>query len=66
MRGVWLYLYPVIDVWSRKVVDWEVAEREEARIAADLVSKACLKADQQRRHQLLIVYAENGPLCQER
>ena len=30
VRGVWLYLYLVIDVWSRKVVAWDVAEREEA------------------------------------
>jgi transposase InsO family protein len=28
VRGVWLYLYLVIDVWSRKVVAWDVAERE--------------------------------------
>jgi putative transposase len=47
-RGVWLYLYLVIDVWSRKVVAWDVADREEAQIAADLVSRACLTgADQQ-------------------
>lgn len=35
VRGVWLYLYLVIDVWSRKVVAWDVAEREKAQIAAD-------------------------------
>ena len=29
VRGVWLYLYLVIDVWSRKVVAWDVAERED-------------------------------------
>jgi transposase InsO family protein len=43
VRGVWLYLYLVIDVWSRKVVAWDVADREEAQIAADLVSRACLR-----------------------
>lgn len=26
VRGVWLYLYLVIDVWSRKVVAWDVQE----------------------------------------
>jgi transposase InsO family protein len=26
VRGVWLYLYLVVDVWSRKVVAWDVAE----------------------------------------
>jgi transposase InsO family protein len=29
VRGIWLYLYLVIDVWSRKVVAWEVDERED-------------------------------------
>jgi transposase InsO family protein len=43
VRGVWLYLYLVNDVWSRKVVAWDVADREEAQIAADLVSRACLR-----------------------
>jgi hypothetical protein len=27
---VWLYLYLVVDVWSRKIVAWDIAEREEA------------------------------------
>ena len=43
IRGIWLYLYLVIDVWSRKVVACDVAEREDSAIAADLVSRACLR-----------------------
>jgi putative transposase len=43
VRGVWLYLCLVIDVWSRKVVVWDVAEVELADIAAELVQLACLK-----------------------
>jgi transposase InsO family protein len=38
VRGVWLYLFLVDDVWSRKVVAWDVAEREDPTIAADLVA----------------------------
>jgi transposase len=41
-RAVRLYLYLVIDVWSRKVVAWDVAEREEPAIATNLVSRSCL------------------------
>ncbi|WP_255001903.1 DDE-type integrase/transposase/recombinase [Cyanobium sp. Alchichica 3B3-8F6] len=48
VRGVWLYLYLVIDVWSRKVVAWDVAEREDPAIAADLVSRACLPSGSAR------------------
>ena len=61
VRGVWLYLYLVVDVWSRKVVAWEVAEREDAPIAADLVSRACLRERiRRRRPQPLILHADNG------
>ena len=43
VRGVRLNLYLMIDVWSHKVVAWDVAEREDAQVAADLVSRACLR-----------------------
>jgi transposase InsO family protein len=35
-----LYLYLVVDIWSRKVVAWDVAEVESSEIAADLVQRA--------------------------
>ena len=61
MRGVWLYLYLVIDVWRRKVVAWDVAERENQAIAADLVSRACLRERVSKgRKQPLILHADNG------
>jgi transposase InsO family protein len=61
VRGVWLYLYLVIDVWSRKVLAWEVADREDSQIAADLVSRACLRERiSRRRRQPLILHADNG------
>jgi transposase InsO family protein len=61
VRGVWLYLYLVIDVWSRKVVAWDVAEREDAQIAADLVGRACLRERISKgRRQPLVLHADNG------
>lgn len=44
-HGEWalVYLYMVIDVWSRKLVAWDVDEREDPSIEADLVSRACLR-----------------------
>ena len=61
VRGVWLYLYLVIDIWSRKVVAWDVAEREDSAIAADLVSRACLRERiSKSRQQPLILHADNG------
>jgi hypothetical protein len=69
VRGVWLYLYLVVDVWSCKVVAWDVAEGESAEIAADLVQRACLKERYRRpsgfgSHQShqppLILHADNA------
>ena len=61
VRGIWLYLYLVIDVWSRKVVAWDVAEREDPAIAADLVSRACLRElISKGRRQPLVLHADNG------
>jgi transposase InsO family protein len=61
VRGIWLYLYLVIDVWSRKVEDWDVDEREDPAIAADLVSRACLRERISKgRKQPLILHADNG------
>ncbi len=61
MRGVWLYFYLVVDVWSRQVVAWDVAEREGAQIAADLDTRACLRERIScRRPQPLILHADKG------
>jgi putative transposase len=40
VRGVFLYLYMVVDVWSRKIVAWEVYLEESAENAAALLSAA--------------------------
>lgn len=69
VRGVWLYLYLVVDVWSRKVVAWDVAEVESAQIAADLVQRACHKeryrhpigfGSRQCQQPTLVLHADNG------
>jgi putative transposase len=61
MRGIWLYLYLVIDVWSRKGVAWDVEEPEDPAIAADLLSRACVKERISKiRRQPLILHADNG------
>jgi transposase InsO family protein len=42
VKGIWLYLYLVMDVWSRKVLAWYVENSEDPKLAADLVSRAYL------------------------
>ena len=37
VKGIWLYLYLVVDIWSRKVVAWDVEQSESTELAAQLV-----------------------------
>jgi len=61
VRGVWFYLYLLVDVWSRKIVAWDVHEREDAQLAADLISKACIwERISKQRQSRLVLHAENG------
>jgi transposase InsO family protein len=42
IHGMFFYLYMIMDVYSRKVVAWEVHPMENAELAADLLHKAVL------------------------
>ena len=35
--GMFFYLYLIVDIFSRKIVGWEVHEREGAELAAVLI-----------------------------
>jgi transposase InsO family protein len=61
VKGIWLYLYLVVDVWSRKIVAWDVEEKEDPEIAAKLLLRACFRDRiSHRRLQPLILHAYNG------
>jgi len=56
--GTFLYLYLILDIFSRKIVGWEVHERESGDLAAELIRKAvlaegCVLAP-------LVLHADNG------
>lgn len=60
VRGIWFYLYLVIDVRSSKVVALDISELENPAIAANLVSRACLREQiSKKRRQSLIFQADN-------
>ena len=40
--GLFFYLYLIVDIFSRKIVGWEVHEREGAELAAVLIRQAVL------------------------
>ena len=58
IRGVFFYLYLTLDIFSRKIVGWEVHERESAEHAADLACKAVWAEGCLTRP--LVLHADNG------
>lgn len=56
--GMFFRLYLVMDVYSRKIVAWEVYETETAEQAATVIQKACL-AEGVNRDQL-VLHSDNG------
>lgn len=45
IRGQFFFLYLVEDVWSRKILGWDVHEAESSELAAGLVERVRLTAD---------------------
>jgi putative transposase len=58
VAGTFFYLYLIIDIFSRKIVGWEVHDRETAELAAQVLKRAvwaekCLTSP-------LVLHADNG------
>ena len=58
VRGQFLYLYLVMDVWSRRIVGWTVEDRESGELAAALARRLC--AEQAIPPGTLVLHSDNG------
>jgi putative transposase len=58
VRGAFLYLYLILDVWSRKIVGAHVYDTESAAHAATLFTRTCARASLDPRG--LVLHADNG------
>jgi putative transposase len=58
VRGVYLHLYLVMDVWSRKIVGWRLADADSAQIASELITRACQEGNVDPRG--LVLHSDNG------
>lgn len=58
VKGLFFYLYMVMDVWSRKIVGWEVHREESMELSARMISRICEEngVDETR----LRLHADNG------
>lgn len=57
-KWTYFYLYVILDVFSRYVVGWMIAERESAALAEELIAQTCVRQGIQRGQ--LTVHADRG------
>jgi putative transposase len=58
VRGMFFYLYFVMDIYSRKIVGWSIHESEDAEHASMLMKQACL--DEKVEPEQLVLHSDNG------
>jgi transposase InsO family protein len=56
--GQFYYLYLVVDIWSRMIVAWEIADRECEQIASTMIACACIRHGV--RKDQLVIHSDNG------
>jgi putative transposase len=58
VRGLYHYLYLIEDIYSRKIVGWEVHSRESGESAAELMQRAVMA--EQCFRKPLVLHSDNG------
>ena len=58
LRGQYYFLYLVVDVWSRKIVAWDVSLQESSEIAAAMIARATQENGVDRDQ--LVIHSDNG------
>ncbi len=58
IKGVYLYLYLVLDIYSRKIVGWQIHGEERSLLAADLITDICQREGIKRNQVTL--HSDNG------
>jgi putative transposase len=59
VRGQYYYLYMFLDIWSRRIMGFQVREAEDSELAAQLLRRIC--AEHQLEHVDLVLHSDNGP-----
>lgn len=58
VRGLYVYLYMIVDIYSRKIVGFSVHDQELSSHAANLITQACL--DEGVLRDQLVLHSDNG------
>ncbi len=57
-KGIYYYLYVILDIFSRYVVGWMAAEQESAALAEQMIAETCRKQGIEQGY--LTIHADNG------
>lgn len=60
VAGCWFYLYLILDLYSRKIVGWEVHEADSADYAAHLVRRTALAEGIHAALEKPVLHGDNG------
>ena len=60
VKGQFYFLYLMLDLFSRKIVGWEIHEEESAEHASRLLRKACMKEGIAANAISLVLHSDNG------
>jgi len=58
IRGQFFYLYLFVDIFSRKIVGWQVYEEESSALAGELLRDLCHREGIQQKQ--LVLHSDNG------
>ena len=60
VKGLFYYLYMIVDIFSRDIVGWEVWEEEKAENASLLIRRAVMAQNITRKDGPLVLHSDNG------
>ncbi|QVK17649.1 IS3 family transposase [Mycoplasmatota bacterium] len=60
IKGIYYYLYLILDLFSRKVVGWEIWSEQSAQHASELVKRAVLAENILLHKKPLVLHSDNG------
>lgn len=59
-KGLYFYLYLILDIFSRKIVGWEVWTEETAEHASHLIRRTVMSENITRQNEPLVLHSDNG------
>jgi putative transposase len=60
VKGLYFFLYLILDIYSRNIVGWEVWTEETAEHASQLIRRAVMAQNITRHKALLVLHSDNG------